>query len=394
MKLPLQSPPEQAAARERVPGETPMKIKSVTPLGISTPLTEPIIMAKNTVTHANSMVVRIEDTEGHVGWGEASEAPMMNGETVPGMLAAVEHLMPSLIGLELAGPGDFYGAIRRRIYGNDGAIGALDIAIYDLFGKREGKPVYDLLGGKKRDRVPVLWMLAANKTAPDVEAAKRKAGEGFIAFKVKTGINPPAEDLPRCRAVRDAVGAAPRISADANMGFAFADAIAFAEGAGDAGLDFIEQPIDAHDLSGMAKITEAAGTSGKVGICADEGIHTLDDVTAHHDAKAATGCGFKIIKLGGLTRVREGAALADSYGFHVNIAGKMAETAIASAALVHMAMAAPQIDWDTSATCQYVAKDVAKNPPTAVDGHLSVDDTPGLGLDFDEDEIARVTVLQ
>ncbi|MBL22888.1 MAG: hypothetical protein CMM48_03230 [Rhodospirillaceae bacterium] len=368
-----------------------MKIKSITPVGISTPLTDPIKMAKNTVTHAQSLLVRIEDTDGNIGWGEASEAPMMNGESVPGMMAAVNHMMPRLDGLELERPQDFFDAARPMIYGNDGAIAALDIAVYDLFGKRDGEPIYELLGGKQRDRVPVLWMLAANETEKDVTAARQKVDEGFIAYKVKTGINPAVQDLPRCQAVREAVGDGPRISADANMGFAFDEAIAFAEGADDAGLDFIEQPIDATNLNGMADITAAAGS---VGICADEGIHNLSDVEAHHMAKAATGVGFKAIKLGGITRMVEGSELADQYGFHVNIAGKMAETAIASAAIVHVAMAIPQVNWDMSATCQYVQKDVAKNPPIAVDGHLSVDDAPGLGLELDEDEIERVTVLR
>lgn len=368
-----------------------MKIKSVTPIGISTPLTAPIKMAKSNYDHAKSMLVRIEDTDGNVGWGEASDAPMMNGEMVPGMMAAVEHMTPRLEGLELDNAQDFFDAARPMIYANDGAIAALDIAIYDLFGKREGKPVYELLGGKKRDRVPVLWMLAANEIEKDVAAAKQKIQEGFIAFKVKAGISPAMDDIPRCRAVRDAVGDGPRISTDANMGFSFPEAMEFAKAAEGAGLDFIEQPIDATNLNGMADITAAAGP---VGICADEGIHNLSDVEAHHMAKAATGVGFKAIKVGGLTRMMEGSELADDYGFHVNIAGKMAETAIASAALVHVAMAVPQVDWDMSATCQYVKKDVAKNPPVATDGHLSVDGSPGLGLEIDEDEIAQVTVLR
>ena len=73
---------------------------------------------------------------------------------------------------------------------------------------------------------------------------------------------------------------------------------------------------------------------------------------------------------------------------------RLSGTAIASAALVHMAIAVPQINWDMSATNQYLQKDLAKNPPTVVDGHLAVDDTPGLGLDIDEDEIERITVLR
>jgi len=368
-----------------------MKIKSVTAIGVKTPLANPIKMAKESITHAESLVVRVEDTGGNIGWGEATNAPMMNGEMTEGMMAVVKYITPKLEGLELETPQDFYAAARRMIYGNDGAISAIDIAVYDAFGKATGKPVYELLGGKKRDRVRSLWQLAANDLEKDVATAKEKMAEGFRSFKVKSGISPAAMDLARVAAVRDAIGKGPCISADANMAFSFEEAIQFAEGAEAAGLDFLEQPIDSNNLNGMADLTAVANP---VGICADEGIHNLSDVEAHHMAKAATGCGFKSIKLGGLTRMYEGAALANDYGMHVNIAGKMAETAIASAALVHMAMAVPQVDWDMSATCPYLAKDVAKNPPTIVDGHLSADDAPGLGLEIDEDEIARVTVLR
>jgi L-alanine-DL-glutamate epimerase-like enolase superfamily enzyme len=59
-----------------------------------------------------------------------------------------------------------------------------------------------------------------------------------------------------------------------------------------------------------------------------------------------------------------------------------------------MAMAVPQVNWDMSATNQYLQKDLAKNPPIVVDGHITVDDAPGLGLDIDEDEIERITVLR
>jgi len=368
-----------------------MKIKSVTPIGISTPLSDPIKMAKNTITHADSLVVRIEDTDGNIGWGEASEAPMMNGEMSAGMIAAVKFITPRLEGLEVETAQDFFTVVDRFIYGNEGALSGLDMAIYDLFGKRERKPVYELLGGKYRDRVPVLWMLAANDFNKDAAASKPKLDEGFIAFKVKAGISTATEDIHRVAAVRDAIGKGPRLSADANMGFELEEAIKFAEGAEAAGLDFLEQPINSTNLNGMADITAVAHP---VGICADEGIHSLSDVEAHHAAKAATGCGFKSIKLGGLTRMYEGAVLANDYGMHVNIAGKMAETAIASAALVHMAMAVPQVNWDMSATNQYLQKDVAKNSPIVVDGHITVDDAPGLGLDIDEDEIERITVLR
>ena len=105
-------------------------------------------MAKSQHTSARSMLVRIEDTDGNTGWGEASEAPMMNGETVPGMIAAVLYLVPLLEGLEIPDPRMFVDVVTPMIVGNYGAIAALDIAIYDLVGNRDRLPVYELLGVK------------------------------------------------------------------------------------------------------------------------------------------------------------------------------------------------------------------------------------------------------
>ena len=366
-----------------------MIIKSIVPVGIAAPLIEPIKMAKSQHTSARSMLVRIEDTDGNTGWGEASEAPMMNGETVPGMIAAVLYLVPLLEGLEIPDPRMFVDIVTPMIVGNYGAIAALDIAIYDLVGNRDRLPVYELLGGKKRDHVPALWMLAANEIGKDALTAKRKTEEGFSAFKIKAGINAISSDLDRCRAVRKAVGTFPRISADANMGFSLEDAVEFAQAAQSAGIDFIEQPIDSKDLSGMAHITAAAGPTG---VCADEGIRSLSDITRHFETKAATGVGLKAIKLGGLTRMLEAANSANAFNLHVNIAGKVAETAIASAAIIHLAVAVPQVDWDISITCQYVAKDVAENPPIAVNGKLVVQDAPGLGLRIDEQAIEEMII--
>ena len=366
-----------------------MIIKSITPFGIAAPLTAPIKMAKSQHTTARSMVVKIEDTDGYTGWGEASEAPMMNGETVPGMVAAVLHLIPLLEGLEVPFPQMFADLLRPMIVRNQGAKAALDIAIYDLIGKRERLPIYELMGGKKRNYIPAVWMLADNNKAEDVLKAKVKAQEGFNSFKIKVGLNNLTKGLERCYAVREATGKLSRISADANMALSLSDAIEFVKASNDFGLDFIEQPIESSDLDGMASITSSAGTTG---VCADEGIHDLSDISAHYHAKAATGVGLKAIKLGGLTQLMEAAECADNFNLHINIAGKIAETAIASAAIIHIATAAPQVNWDISITCQYVKKDVALNPPVVIDGSLSVNDAPGLGLEIDEEAIAKMII--
>jgi muconate cycloisomerase len=365
-----------------------MRIRSVTPFWISLPLQNPIKMANVTLSTADNLLVRVEDTDGTVGWGEAASAPLMTGETPESMVAAVEFMRPQLEGLEVEDAGLFAARVDGFMYGNAAAKSALDMAIYDLAGKRWRVPVSALLGGVARTEIPVLWMLAAGDIAADAAAAKRMADAGFVAFKVKVGGATPEADVERCRAVRAAVGRNPRISADANQGYSEAQALRFAAGAMAAQLDFIEQPVAGHDLDAMAAV--AAATAVPVG--ADEGIHSHADIERHHDRGAARGASLKTIKLGGLSPVMQAGRRMETLGLYVNLAGKMADSSVASAAIAHLGAALPQLDWDASITCQYLAADIATEPLRVVRGHVRVPERPGLGIEVDEAKLSAISV--
>jgi muconate cycloisomerase len=365
-----------------------MRIKSVTPFWISLPLTKPLTMAKTTFSTAENMLVRIEDTDGTVGWGEAASAPSMTGETPESMIAAVNHMRPSLERLEVEDVGGFGHQIDGLIYGNAAAKSALDMAVYDLVGKREKKTVAELLGGVVRREIPVLWMLAAADRVADVEAAKRMTAEGFIAFKVKIGGSAPEADLERAAAVRAALGKGPHISADANQGYTRDKALVFARGAEAAGLDFLEQPVAWKDVDGMAMV--AAATQVPIGT--DEGVHSLEDIERHHRMLAARGGSLKTIKLGGLSAVMRCGRRMDELGMYVNLAGKVADSSVASAAIVHLGAALPQLDWDVSVTCQYLAQDIVREPVRITRGHASLPDAPGLGVEVDETKLSTSAI--
>jgi muconate cycloisomerase len=361
-----------------------VRLRSVVPFRISLPLLVPIKMANATVATADNLLVRVEDTDGHVGWGEAASAPLMTGETQDGMVAAAQFMRPQVEGTEVEDVSEFGAQVDALMYGNSAAKSAIEMAVYDLAGKRRGVPVVELLGGAVRRELPALWMLAANDRAADVATAKRMAAEGFVAFKVKVGGATVADDLARCADVRAALGPDVRISADANQAFSRAQAIAFAEGAEAAGLDFIEQPLDGHDLDGMAAVARA--TSVPIG--ADEGIHSLDDLERHHATGAARGASLKTIKLGGLAGVMAAGRRMEALGMHINLAGKMADSTVASAATVHLGAALPQLDWDISATCIYLAQDIVQEPLRLTRGHARLLERPGLGIEVDESKLS------
>ncbi len=365
-----------------------MRIRTVTPYWISLPLLKPFKMSNITVKTTENLLVRVEDTDGNVGWGEAASAPTMTGDFPEGMVAAAQWMKPSVEGMEVEDLAGFAKRIDALIYGNEGSKSAIDMAVHDLAGKRAGVPVAELLGGVVRRDIPVLFMLAEADRVKDLAMARKKADEGFICYKVKIGTTSVESDLDRCAAVRDLLGKSVRISADANQGYNREQALQFAAGAAAAGLDFIEQPIDGHDVEGMALV--AAATSVPLG--ADEGIHSHGDIERHHALKAAKGASLKTIKLGGMSPVMVAGKRMQALGMSVNLAGKIADSSVASAGIVQLAAALPQIDWDTSVTCQYLSDDIAKLPVTVERGHVRLSDRPGLGLDIDEAKLSSTSV--
>ena len=365
-----------------------MRIKAIEPIAVSLPMRKPVRMSGETVARADNVFVRVESDDGVVGWGEAASAPLMTGETVAGMTAAIAHLTPGLISRDAE---DFAGAtavMDARLYGNSGAKAAIAIALYDLVGRATGRPVYALLGAKQRGRMATLAVIGSPDIADDLHEAERRWSAGYRAFKIKVGMGTAQADAERTRAICAALkgkGEDCLVCADANQGFNLEDALCYVRAVADCGLDFLEQPVVAHDLDAMARIAAASG----VPIGADEGIHSLENIARHHQHGAARGVSLKAIKLGGPRQVLEACRLCDRLGMKVNISCKTGEASVASAAAAHIAAAAPALDWGLTVTSAGLAEDVAVEPLAVMRGHVEVPDGPGLGIEIDERRLRR-----
>jgi L-alanine-DL-glutamate epimerase-like enolase superfamily enzyme len=360
-----------------------MKVKRITSYAAALPLRRPMKTGGKELAAVDNVFVRIDTDQGIVGWGEASAAPRMTGETAAGIVAAISYLTPALIGRD---PGEFavnVALMDKHMYGNASAKTALELALYDIAGKHAGKPVAELLGEVVRTRMPVLWMLASGETEADIADGRAKIAAGFTAFKIKVGINPVEADIERALAIRAAMPDV-QISADANQGWSVEQAVRFVESVGDA-LDFVEQPVMGHDLEGMALVARRAAAP----ICADEGLHSNADIQRHHERGAAQGGSLKMIKLGGLTRTFEASRMCGALGLSINLAGKIAESSLANAGVLHLASAAPNLNWGLSATQQYLASDVVQEGIRIVDGHVARPSGPGLGVEIDEAALRR-----
>lgn len=363
-----------------------MIITRVEPLAVSLPMLKPVIMAGEEVRQADNVLVRIEADDGTVGWGEAASAPTMTGETVASMLAAVDHLAPALLDRDPADIDGAHATMDGRMYGNHGAKAAIEIALHDLAGRATGRPVHALLGDKRRDRMPILGVIGGEDEDGNLRDAAKKKADGFPLFKIKVGIDGPVRDAARTRAICALLGPGLVISADANQGFSTAQALDYVRAVAGCGLDFFEQPVAAHDLDGMAAVAAAAGA---ITIGADEGIHGLDDIRAHHARKAARGVSLKAIKLGGLRPLVAAGALCGELGMRVNLSCKTGESSIACAAALHAAAVIPDLGWGLTLTNLALGADVTAQPIRIERGHASLLERPGLGIDVDEGLVRR-----
>jgi muconate cycloisomerase len=368
-----------------------VNIKSIEPIAVSLPMLKPVIMAGEEIRRADNMLVRIEADNGLVGWGEAASAPLMTGETLESMVCAVHYLTPALLGRDVADIAGAFAAMDGRMYGNLGAKAAIEIALHDLTGLADQKPVHALLGGKIRSRIALLGVIAGGDFDGDLRDTEKKKAAGVTAYKIKVGIDSADKDAARTRAIckllkPEGSGTEMLISADANQGFTTEQAIAYVHGVRDCGLDFFEQPVEAHDLAGMAAV---AAVDANIAIGADEGIHSFDDIRRHHEFNAARGVSLKAIKLGGCAAVVEAGRLCEKLGMSVNVSCKTGESSVACAAALHVASVIPNIAWGLTLTHTSLGEDIAAQPLATGKGYAESLDRPGLGVDVDEDRVRR-----
>jgi muconate cycloisomerase len=259
------------------------------------------------------------------------------------------------------------------------------MALLDLCGRAVGAPLIDLVGRPLRRKVAPMWLIGNATPEQDIAEAHMRIAQGYHFFKLKIGVKQLAVEIAAARAMRDAFPATP-LCADANCGLTLAAARRYLAGTRDAKLLFVEQPLAPDDLAGLKALTRV-----KVPIGSDEGIHSLADIAANAKAGAG-GISLKLIKLGGIRQALAAGRLCKRLGLRINVAAKIAESSIGTAAAVHLACAVPNVDWGVSLTNFYLAEDVVRRPLALGDGTVALPDGPGLGIEVDEAAVARFRV--
>jgi muconate cycloisomerase len=369
--------------------EAPLRITSVEAVAVALPLTKPVVMAGESIDRSQNLLVRVEAANGLVGWGEASSAPLMTGDVLPGMVCAInQYLAPLVIGADALRRAELGQRCAGALLGNTGAKCALDMAINDLVGRHLDVSLADLFGGRIRDVLQPMYLLGNAKVEDDVAEAQRKLAEGFRFFKLKIGIKRTEEEAAAALAIRRQLGDAVALCADANMGMSFADARLFAERACDANLLFMEQPLRAEDFDGMAALARVS----PIPLNGDESVSDMASLLTLHRLGAVQGANIKTIKMGGVAPVAHAMTVCGALGFRINLACKVAESTIAAAALAQLGAIAPNLDWGLNVTNHYLGEDLSERPVRIENGEIRVSRGAGLGVEISEERVRRYQI--
>src|SRR5262249_47211875 len=197
----------------------------------------------------------LETDGGHTGAGEATVTPRWSGETAFGTAHLIdEHLGPAILGRDPRDVEGLLAAMDQAAFGNPFAKAAIEMAAWDVWGKAEGKPLYELLGGAARGlALPIRFSLGASSPEATAALARQRVEWGHRTVKVKVGLDPRG-DVARVRAVRAAIGPAVALTVDANGGWSIEEAIRALHEMADQNLLLAEQPTCREDVEALATV--------------------------------------------------------------------------------------------------------------------------------------------
>jgi o-succinylbenzoate synthase len=285
-------------------------------------LRAPVVSARGSVGTRELVLVRLEDGDGFVGVGEAAPLPSYDGVSTEDVLAALADCRDVL--QTISDPHDALGAC-AAVAVLPQAVAAVDLALWDLAGRRAGEPVWRLLGAANAQPVAVNATIAATDRARAAEQASAARTSGFSCLKLKVGLG---DDAGRVAAVRAAAGPEMAIRLDANGAWSVPEAIAMLGALEPAGIELCEEP--ASGLQEVADIATACWTP-----------LALDESAALPGALERRVCHavcLKITRCGGISGLLEAARRARAVGYSVYLASTF-DGPLGIAAALHAAIA-------------------------------------------------------
>ena len=353
-----------------------MKITEVRLGTISVPLRVPFKTALRSVSSVEDVIVEIHTDTGAVGYGEAPPTGVITGDTTGAIIGAIQdHIAKTIIGRDVDDFEDVIQSVQKCILKNTSAKAAVDMALWDLYGQLYKIPVYKMLGGARKHIITDIT-ISVNSPEEMARDAVDAINRGYDCLKVKVGADPTL-DVARLSAVREAVGNDVCIRIDANQAWQPKEAVRILNQMQEKGLaiEFVEQPVKAHDLEGLKYVTDRS----YVPVLADESVFSPEDALKIMQMRAADLVNITLMKCGGLYNALKIVSAAEVYGVECMI-GCMLEAKISVNAAVELACAKKiitKIDLDGPVLC---SEDPIIGGAVFEEQKITVSDAPGLGI--------------
>lgn len=330
----------------------------------------------------DSTLVRIDTDEDITGWGEACPlGPTYLPAYAEGVRTGVAHIAPYLIGEAATSVTSVNLKMDSILRGHPYAKSALDMACWDVLGKRAGLPVSSLLGGGDAASIPLYRAISQDTSERMAARVTEYRSEGYSRFQLKVG-GEPDEDIRRIFSVAEVLGPGEILIADANGGWLMHQAARVAGAL--QGLDvYLEQPCRGWDQClSIRRRTQLP-------FILDESIDGVDALLRGHADAAMDMVNIKISKLGGLTRAARARDLSVQMGIGLIIEDTCGGD-IATAAVTHLAQSTPERHLFASTDLNgYVTRELADGAPRRKGGEIMASNTPGLGVEPRLEELGQ-----
>jgi L-alanine-DL-glutamate epimerase-like enolase superfamily enzyme len=380
-----------AIAAERTGAGTPSSPLSLSPIvavrtiPYAIPYAKPLHFASGSIAVADNVLVEIETADGVVGISEAPPRPYTYGETQESIVAIIDRVFaPAIIGLSILDR-ELVRARLARTVGNPTAKAAIDMALWDAWGKCIGTSVHNLLGGFT-DRLKVSHMLGFDK--PEIvadEAVQLREQLGIESFKIKVGRRPVHLDVAVCRAVREALGPDAELYIDGNRGWTAAESAQAIRMLKDVGLSRVEELCPADDVLGRRWLV----SQSPVPFVADESIPTPADLVRELLAGAATAVSIKTARTGFSDSLRV-THIAEAFGVEAVI-GNQIDAHLGTVCSLVFGASQELTSRSAAELSNYLDLDdtLLTEPLVIADGYMTVPKGAGLGVEIDPEKVAR-----
>jgi L-alanine-DL-glutamate epimerase-like enolase superfamily enzyme len=334
------------------------------------------------------MIVRLHTDAGISGIGETQAWRRQgNAETLPGLTTQIQHhFTPHLIGKSPFDSASILQALDLAVHHSLYAQAAVADALCDLQARLLGIPAYMLLGGKCRDTIPTAGLVYLKSSLKEtVETVERSFDQGMRSFTVKVGVDPQA-DIQNIKALREQFSDSIILRVDANAGMNFDSALKLLRSIEQYDIDAAEQLLPIWDMDGMAELARRT----PIPLMADECVATDHDLVAVIKKRAATVVQTKIAKNGGMWRCLNLWRMANAAGMRI-YPGNHPSTSVATLAAAHVAAAwpGPLLDGVFACGIGAIVEDIVTEPVRLEGNSVRVPDSPGLGVELDEECVKK-----